>query len=285
MKICRSAVLLLSTLLLLACTAPHGRGPESTYDPLPALFPVQVDYPRNVAGFELREDVATDDPRIGRTLIYAGASPGSPRVHVDIRFGGAYVDGFEALRQQWPALRVGIDELLHATQREVHGTLSDRSRSIRAADGGPERQGRSLRLSLHDAQGRPSVAAFELYFVDPYMISLHSEWTAPEAPDTDAARSRKLDDFAAALIASLKPSQAVLCDPRVQVLKVRHGLSNVSSNGRVIFVSTQTDHLDASTVEELKRAAARQREQVGCAPQTQDFSAVEAQMRARARVR
>jgi hypothetical protein len=285
MKIRPIVLPLLGCALLAACVAPQNRQSEALDDPLPALFPVRIDFPRNIVGFELREDYGALDPLAARTLIYVGPAPQRARVSVDIRFNGAYVDGFDALRQQWPDFGIGIDELLRSTQSSVQATRSDRRRSIRAADGGPERQGRALRLVVIDAQGQSKLAAYDLYFVDPYMVSVHSESSMPDSAAAESGDARQLDDFAGALIAALKPSSAVLCDPRVQVLKLRYGLSNVSSNGRVIFISTQTDHVDASTVAELKRAAALQRERVGCTGQAQDFGDVEAQMRRRARVR
>lgn len=251
------------------------------YDPLPELFPVQLSHPRNLAGWELLQTRSDPDPTAGLQLLYRGPPPDALELHVNVAFAGAFVDPSEAIAAQWPALVAQLDQLIVREQLQLYGTPSDRRRSIRPRGKGPEREGRSLRLQARDASGKPLLLVRDLFFVDPYVVSLSSRLGGSD----HAQQLRRLDDLGAALISELQPDPQILCDPRVQVLKVRLGLSNVSSNGRVIFISTQTDHVDASTVAELQRAASRQRERAGCPALPQDFSALETRMKRRARVR
>lgn len=259
----RRCVLVLQILgwLWLGGCAVSSRLPDPGYDPLPALFPVRAHWPPPEANSGWVCDVP--EPMMD-TEVRACSHPEGLQLVARLRFAGAYADGAEAVDRLWPGVLADVfrdadTDLPHAPLRVIRPAL------------GTSRTGRSL--WVHPNQLRA------LFVVDPWVmdVQVHS-------PNSAAAHALA-ETALTALVARVTADPEVLCDPRVAVLRVPWGMSNVASHGRVVFVSRETDHLDPSTVAELRRLASMRREQSGCPPLAQDFSAVEAALRRRSRSR
>lgn len=270
---------MLSLLVLTNCaTAPP---PAPRADPLPAMFPVEITVPEQLAGFTLVREQRSADPYVGLSLDYLeDAAVAAPlKVQVQIRLDGAFVDALQALDSIQTSAEGAFDQSLMDQGRSVVGVAG---RSLwHFGTGTDERYGRRLRLQVRDQAGSPEseqIAALDTFFVDPYAVSLTAILNDPR----DAQTGERYDRLVVALVSAFKPAPAVLCDPRIQIVPIREGLSKVSSNGRVIFFSPLADNNDEQTLNELMRMSAQRRAAVGCATDDVDYQAVRERMRKRA---
>lgn len=248
-------------------------------DPLPRLFPLRLAAePGAVGAFALREQRRDTDPYVGWWLLYQrDASAFAPALRLQVRLwlDGAFVDAMQALDSQQGRAEAQLSEWLR-----LHGdTLSDetgrRLWQVATADG--DRHGR--RLLFATSGGRQ--AALDNFFLDPFALSIYGS----DLPEDFVAPGGGLDQFAAALVAKTRVEPAVLCGAETVVVPVGDGLSNVSSNGRLIFFNPWVDNNDAATRDELARMAALRREQLGCAPGALDLDSIRQRLDRAARTR
>ena len=263
----RISLVLLASSLIACSTQPSVPAPA---DPLPAMFPVSASYPDSVAGFAKIDEQVAANPFEGRLISYQSASFPDLIVTARVFLAGAFVSDQAAVDRVFAGARrdLGAAAVLQSEQRE------------RIADAKPIRIGRSARFVVTDAAGVTLQLKLASYFADPYAVLLQSSFPN----EREAKYSPLVNAFAAVWVAALQSDPLILCGAP-EVVLVREGLSNVSTNGRVIFLSTETDNIDDQTIAELTRASTQARSRHGCSATDADFAAVEAAMRKRSRTR
>jgi|CXWL01.1.fsa_nt_gi hypothetical protein len=262
----RSVHAALIALLIGACaTTPPG---PPTSDPLPRMFPVQFDAAATAPGFEKIDETVSADPFAGKLLRFRSTAYPDLTLSARVFLPGAFVSDQSAIDLVFDRARADLG----AEAR----LLSERRERI---DAGLPRAGRSAHFEIRDADGERHLQ-LATYFVDPYAVLIESSYSMTAVD----AYAPLVDAFAHDWLATLRPDPEILCGPP-EVVLVRAGLSNVSTNGRVLFLSTETDNVDDQTIGELSRAATQQRGRLGCAADGSDYSAVEAAMRRRSRSR
>lgn len=255
--------------LLASCSASL---PRLEHDPLPALFPVHSAYPQQLPGFTLEQDQLAEDPYLGRSLRFSASQDADLQLRAYIYLSGAFVDAQEALVFSAAQMRSELERAFAAGVYRQDGPISPLS--------GLTPTSRGLRFSYQDA-GVQYEGQLRVYFVDPFTVKVRVSCRA----GCNASQQQMIAQFSQQFVAGVVPSKSVLCGSSVVTLPVPSGLSRVSSNGRVIFLSSETDNYDPQTLAELQMLAARQRESQGCAPDDVDYQQVLQQMRKRARTR
>lgn len=248
-------------------------------DPLPRLFPLRLAAePAALGAFRLREQRRAADPYVGWWLLYQrDGSALAPALKLQVRLwlDGAFVDAMQAQDSQQGRAEAQLSEWLRQQGERLTDETGRRLWQVATADG--DRHGRRLLFST--SGGRQ--AALDSFFLDPFALSIYGS----DLPEDFVAPGGGLDQFAAALVAQWRVHPEVLCGAETVVVPVDDGLSNVSSNGRLIFFNPRVDNNDAATRDELARMAALRREQVGCAPATLDLEGIRQRLDRAARVR
>ncbi len=259
--------ILLSIYGLASCASSPPVAP--TPDPLARMFPIQANYAAGAAGFASVGESVAADPFEGRLIRFRASNDESITLSARIFVAGAFVSDQAAVDRVFDGARTTL-----GSQARL---ISERR--LRVMAGSQLRLGRSGQFAVSEA-GVPHELHLASYFVDPYAIVIQSIYPSARAGEI----SPSIEGFAQAWIPTVQADLSLLCGAPEMIL-VRNGLSNVSTNGRVIFLSTETDNVDDQTIAELSRASAQQRARVGCPAQADDFSAVEAAMRKRSRSR
>lgn len=258
MRIPLPLALLTCTLLASCATAPPAPPVD---DPLPRLFPIRLaNEPAAVGGFRLLEQRRDPDPYRGWWLLYQGGGAPSQQLQVRIWLDGAFVDAMQALDSQQSRAEQQLVDWLRNTGDALGETTSRRLWQVAG------RQGRRLVFGTRSGGS----AALDSFFVDPWAVTVYGSQLPPGFTEAGGG----MDQFSAALVASLQPDPAVLCGTAVELVPVNAPLSNVSSNGRIVFFSAYADNNDRSTRDELLRMAALKREANGCPPDGLDHDAV-----------
>ena len=272
----KALLCLLTTLMLAACAnQPPAPPPE---DPLPKMFPVDLAYPVAISGFIKIDEQVSADPFEGNLIRYRSASIPELELTVRVFLAGAFISDHAAIDRVFTGARLALDAqsvlAREARERVDHGG------TLRIDHAGVLRMGRSGLFEVATSEGELRHLHLASYFVDPYAVLIQSNYPRPR----DEEFAPLIQAFSNAWIGAAVPSPTIVCGPP-EVVLVRDGLSNVSTNGRVIFLSTETDNIDDSTIAELTRASVQQRKRQGCSAGDADFSAVEAAMRRRSRSR
>ncbi len=272
----KAILCMLTTLVLAACASqPPAPLPE---DPLPKMFPVELAYPVEISGFVKIDEQVASDPFEGRLIRYRSDRVPELELTVRVFLAGAFISDQAAVDRVFTGARLdlGPQSVLVREGRE----RVDHGGTVGADHDGLRRIGRSGLFEVTTPEGELRHLQLSSYFVDPYAVLVQSNYPRTRAEEF----SPLIQAVTRAWVGAAVPSPSVLCGPP-EVVLVRDGLSNVSTNGRVIFLSTETDNIDDSTIAELTRASVQQRKRQGCSAGDADFSAVEAAMRRRSRSR
>lgn len=268
-------ILVVLTLLLAACASAP---PTPSEDPLPKMFPVEMSYPVEISGFVKIDEQVAADPFEGRLIRYRSDRVPELELTVRVFLAGAFISDQAAVDRVFTGARLDLGAqsvLVHEEREQV-----DHGGTVRVDLDGVSRIGRSGLFEVTTPDGELRHLQLASWFVDPYAVVVQSNFPRTRVEEF----APLIQAFTRAWIGAAVPAPAILCG-HPEVVVVHDGLSNVSTNGRVIFLSLETDNLDDQTIAELTRASMQQRKRNGCSTGDTDFSAVEAAMRRRSRTR